>query len=131
MKEEALKLLRLGLSVFPVSNETKTPLVEWKSLQEQLPSIDDVTKWFSVNNRSIGVATGKTSGVFMVDFDFTKHPKSRQFYTSKVWPLTWKEQTKSGGIHLYFKWASELDSLRTNTASVVHEGVDTKGTGGY
>ena len=129
--KEVIKLRNRGLSVFPVSNENKVPLVKWKRLQDNLPSYNDVQKWFSVNNRSVGIATGPVSGVLLIDFDFSKHPEARQFYETHTWPKTWKETTKSGGLHLYFKWVAALNNIQTNTTSKLSPGVDTKGHGGY
>lgn len=46
-------------------------------------------------------------------------------------PRTWTERTKSGGLHIYFKWITTLEGKQTNTTSVICKGVDTKGYGGY
>lgn len=107
--------------------------MKWDRLQNQLPSYEEVKDWFSTNGRSVGVATGKVSNLFLLDFDFTKYPESKVFYDSikNTLPRTWVERTKSGGIHVYFKWHPALDEKQTNTTSVIHKGVDTKGHGGY
>lgn len=131
MLNDVLKLRNRGLSVFPVSNKSKVPMVEWDRLQDQLPSLDEVTKWFTPNNRSVGIATGPVSGILLLDFDFAKHPEAREFLKSVAIPLTWKEQTASGGLHFYFRWIEILNTLQTNTTSVIFNGVDTKGYGGY
>lgn len=128
-----IQLRNRGLSIFPVSNETKIPLVKWDRLQDELPTIEEVTSWFSQNGRSIGVAMGKVSGLFLLDFDFAKHPESKVFYEQNKhrFPRTWMEKTKSGGLHLYMKWTPALEEKQTNTTSVLCKGVDTKGYGGY
>lgn len=130
---QILQLRNRGLSVFPVSNETKIPLVKWDRLQDELPTFAEVTEWFTPNNRSVGVATGKVSNLFLLDFDFTKHPESRTWYETNKYrlPRTWTERTKSGGLHIYFKWTPALETKQTNTTSVLSKGVDTKGYGGY
>ena len=130
---DIMKLRNRGLSVFPVSNETKIPLVKWDKLQDTLPTVDEVSEWFSVNGRSVGVAMGPVSGLFLLDFDFTKYPESLKWYEDNKsrLPRTWSERTKSGGLHLYFKWNPTLDTKQTNTTSVLGKGVDTKGYGGY
>lgn len=132
-QSEAIRLRLRGLSVFPVSNETKTPLVKWARLQDELPTIEEVKEWFSVNNRSIGVAMGRTSGLLLLDFDFAKHNESKIWYDKnrERLPRTWSERTKSGGLHLYFKWTTALEQKQTNTTSILEKGVDTKGHGGY
>lgn len=133
MLADVLKLRNRGLSVFPVSNETKIPLVKWDRLQDELPTFEEVENWFSVNGRSVGVAMGKVSGLFLLDFDFTKHPESQVWFDQNKHrlPRTWREQTKSGGLHLYFRWTPALEEKQTNTTSVLAKGVDTKGYGGY
>ena len=128
---EIIALHERGLSVFPVDNQTKTPLVRWSQYQETLPSRADVEQWFSVNNRSVGVAMGPVSGLLLIDFDFTKHPEAREFLKKHKWPRTWTERTKSGGWHFYFKWVPTLDTKKTNTTGHLWAGVDTKGQGGY
>lgn len=124
--------------MFPVSNETKIPLIKWDRLQDELPTAEEVIEWFTPNNRSVGVATGKVSNLFLLDFDFTKHPESRVWYETikHRLPRTWTEQTKSGGLHVYLRWVSALDQKKTNTTgasgdSPFPKGVDTKGYGGY
>lgn len=130
---QILQLRNRGLSVFPVSNETKIPLVKWDRLQDELPTFAEITEWFTPNNRSVGVALGKISNLFLLDFDFTKHSESKAWYEANKHrlPRTWAERTKSGGLHLYFKWTTALDGKQTNTTSFLSKGVDTKGYGGY
>jgi AAA domain-containing protein/bifunctional DNA primase/polymerase-like protein/primase-like protein len=76
---------------------------------------------------------GKISGLFLLDFDFTKHPESKAWYDANKsrLPRTWSERTKSGGMHLYFRWTPALEVKQTNSTSVIAVGVDTKGHGGY
>lgn len=130
---DAIKLRNRGLSVFPVSNDTKVPLVKWARLQDELPTTSEVEEWFCGNNRSIGVAMGPVSGLLLLDFDFTKNPESKVWYNKNRdrLPRTWSERTKSGGLHLYLKWTPALEQKQTNTTGVIEKGVDTKGKGGY
>lgn len=116
-----------------MSNETKIPLVKWDRLQDNLPTLAEVSEWFTPNGRSVGVAMGRVSGLFLLDFDFTKHTESKNFYEENKHrlPRTWTEKTKSGGLHLYMKWTLALEEKQTNTTSIIHKGVDTKGYGGY
>ncbi len=133
LKDAAINLLNRRLSVFPVSNETKTPLVKWDRLQDALPSEAEVVEWFTPNNRSIGVATGPVSNILLLDFDFAKHPESKVWWEANKHriPRTWAERTKSGGLHYYFRWSEALAAKQTNTTGEICKGVDTKGYGGY
>lgn len=128
---DVLKLRDRGLSVFPVSVETKKPIVAWDRLQEELPTYEEVAKWFSAPGRAVGIATGPVSGVLLLDFDFAKHPEAYEFFNNHSFPRTWREKTQSGGIHIYFKWCVELEGKQCNTTSKLWPGVDTKGYGGY
>jgi hypothetical protein len=76
---------------------------------------------------------GRVSNLFLLDFDFTKHSESKIWYESNKsrLPRTWTERTKSGGLHLYFRWNPTLELKQTNTTSTIAIGVDTKGEGGY
>lgn len=130
---DIIRLRNRGLSVFPVDNVTKIPLIKWTRLQSELPTLDEVKEWFSLNNRSVGVVMGRVSNIFLLDFDFAKHPESKIFYDQNKGriPRTWTEKTKSGGLHLYFRWNPALMEKQTNTTSLIAKGVDTKGEGGY
>ena len=129
--EKVIELYNRGVSLFPVDNTTKMPLIQWKRLQTARPSLEEVKDWFSTNNRSVGVCMGQISGLFLLDFDFATHPESRTFFETHDWPTTWEEKTKSGGRHLYFSWSPALELKKTNTTGLIHLGVDTKGQGGY
>lgn len=129
--DEVLKLRNRGLAVFPVSTITKKPIVKWDKYQDELPSFEEVEQWFKKDDCAVGVATGPTSNLFLLDLDFAKHPEALDFYEKHSFPRTWKERTASGGLHLYFKWDETLDLKQTNTQSKLWVGVDTKGYGGY
>lgn len=129
--EDVIKLLDRGLSVFPVSIETKKPLVSWDRLQEELPSYEEVQQWFGGESRAVGVATGPVSDLFLLDFDFGKHPEAREFFDKHPMPRTWMEKTKGDGLHVYFRWSDDLNERQTLTQSKLWPGVDTKGYGGY
>lgn len=135
---QIIKLRNKGLSVFPVSNETKEPLIKWKRLQDELPTYEEITEWFTPNGRSVGVAMGRVSGMFLLDLDFSRHPEASSWYhdNKQRLPRTWSETTKSNGLHIYFAWRPALDQKKTNTTggfgdSPFPQGVDTKGQGGF
>lgn len=131
-----LRMRNRGLSVFPVSAETKKPAVSWDRYQDRLPTEEEIRNDFiyaegKFGRCAVGIATGPVSGTILLDFDFAKHPEAIKFFESHTFPRTWKERTASGGIHLYFKWVDALNFKKTNTTSILHLGVDTKGYGGY
>ncbi len=129
---QARRLHARGLAVFPVDITTKQPLIEWGGFDAVVPTEEQVTTWFGGEPCAVGIACGPVSEILLLDFDF-KHPEAREFYEKNRHrlPRTWKEETASGGLHLYFRWANALDLKQTNTTSRLYRGVDTKGFGGY
>jgi hypothetical protein len=76
----------------------------------------------------VGIATGKASGIDVVDID-PKHGAARLWWQSNRTRLlpTSCYATRSAGLHLYFK---HRDGIR-NTQGKLCPGVDTRGDGGY
>lgn len=132
MLTDILRLHNRGLALFPVDVQTKIPLVSgYHGLNAIRADEHKIREWFEGKNHAVGIACGPISNILLLDFDFAKHPEARQFYEDNQFPRTWVEQTKSGGLHIYFKWCDELNDLQTNTTSKFWKGVDTKGYGGY
>lgn len=132
----ALQLRDRGLSVFPVSVTNKKPAVSWDRYQEELPTEDEIRADFAYAQKTygecaVGVACGPVSNLFLLDFDFEKHPEAQEFFDNHEFPRTWMERTRSGGIHIYFRWSDDLSERQTLTQSKLWPGVDTKGYGGY
>lgn len=83
--------------------------------------------------RTLGVITGESSGVLVVDVD----PKSGGDLTltdlieayGDEWLETRQVCTGSGGFHFFFEYPKGLD-LR-NTAGKIGPGIDTRANGGY
>jgi hypothetical protein len=88
------------------------------------------TWWEHWPNASIGLPTGPTSGVYVVDIDAGKGgPSSWQSLEDRHRDvLTMVSRTGGGGWHLYFR-APEF-GLRS-TAGRLGPGIDTRGDGGY
>ncbi len=69
--EEALGYLRMGFSVIPLISRDKRPEINWLEYQKRKPTEDEVRKWFSGENRNVGIICGKVSGDLVVfDFEF-------------------------------------------------------------
>jgi hypothetical protein len=89
----------------------------------------------------IGVATGEASGIDALDIDagecptdadpkvIAKREAARAWWhvNAKRIPSSRAYQTGSGGIHIYFRHAPGV----RNTQSIIAQGVDTRGDGGY
>lgn len=72
MLSAAKALLSCGYSVIRVSTDgTKSPDVgRWGRFQDELPTVDELEKWFANNHPGIGVVTGAISGnLEMLEFE--------------------------------------------------------------
>jgi hypothetical protein len=105
MMEAALKYADMGLRVIPLHG--KRPYFEnWTEVATSQP--EKIEKWWSQEpGANVGIATGRSSGVFVLDVDpksggdesldtlIAKHGKL---------PDTWAQITGSGGRHLFFRY---------------------------
>jgi len=139
--DEALRLVGLGYSVFPLVPNDKKPLTP-NGFKDATDDRVQVAKWWRDNpNANIGIRTG--GGLAVVDVD--RLPKDG---VKKVLPNPWLEpvterleelgadsviESPTGGFHLYFKAGNlpaELGEIR-NSESKIAEGVDVRAEGGY
>lgn len=150
MIEHALDYLVRGLPVFPVCSPLmgahehrdrtrkrmvpcppdkwgKTPMTPWKDYQDELPSPDEVRSWWRrwpVAN--IGMATGRLSGVIVLDCDSAE---ARQLALERGGledaPAVWTGAP--GGIHF---WIAHPGYEVRNFVKDI-PGTDFRGDGGY
>jgi len=121
------KYLSRGLSVFPVfvswnqdqQKFDKKPVGAWKEYMTRLATDEEVNVWLSMFDfNGLGLATGKLSGVDVVDVD----DKDALGFSSPV-----HVKTISGGHHFYYK---HREGIR-NKARINGIPVDIRGEGGY
>lgn len=123
----ALYYLNLGLSVFPVS-KFKQPVIKWQEFQNRLPTEYEIKDWWNKwPNASIGFATGKLSGIVVLDAESSVDIKE----FSKIYslPTTAIVKTGGGGWHFYFKHPGF--EIRNGTRIMPGWDVDFRGDGGY
>lgn len=109
----------MGWSLLPVKPD-KLPAIPWKKFQTERASEEQVHQWIK-QGFGLAVATGKLSGITVIDDDRPKYDLPPFKVES---PLVAK--TKNGGMHHYFKYTAG-DSNSAN-----HElKVDMRGQGGY
>jgi hypothetical protein len=128
----ASALAALGLAVFPVRPGRKEPaLRDWQERATTDPG--EASRLFGGGqNFNIGVATGKRSGVFVLDID----RKAVDGLTTLaeledqhgMLPETWEVHTPSGGSHLWF--ACPADRRIGNRAGFA-PALDIRGEGGF
>ena len=77
----------------------------------------------------IGVATGASSGVSVLDVDPDGHPEGFLWWQDNYCrlPRTLTYRTRRGGLHLYFLHRDGV----TNSQGWIADGIDTRGDGGY
>ena len=101
MLAEALRLLRLGLSVIPIRWKEKKPVVAWKGFQKRLATEEEVVAWYRRwPAAGVGIICGAVSGVAVVDCD----PRNGDGFNAIAprLPLTPTVETGGGGRHYYF-----------------------------
>ncbi len=83
--------------------------------------------WQKAPQANIGIATGRYSGIIVLDVD----PRHGGFDSLAHYslPVTMKAKTGGGGEHYYFRCAKDLE-IR-NSAGKLGAGLDVRGEGGY
>jgi len=123
--ETIQKYIDHGFSVFPVQlsengdKVEKKPVVEWTDYQKRYASKEEIEVWCTMLDfNALGMATGKISGVTVLDID----DPSITEYDSNV-----KVKTISGGFHLWYKYKPGV----RNSARVGDKLMDIRGDGGF
>jgi Bifunctional DNA primase/polymerase, N-terminal/Protein of unknown function (DUF3987)/Primase C terminal 1 (PriCT-1) len=123
----ALKLLQAGKPVFPVNRLNKRPHVQWKEFQTRLPGREEVQTWWTLwPEASIGMATGRLSGLLVIDTDSAQ---STQLFEAEFPEVcaTLQVQT-SRGKHFYFIYE---DGVRIDAGKLLGPEIDIRGQGGF
>ena len=114
----------IGWCILPVETGTKHPnLKGWKQYQQKIPTIDEISKWFSEARHTGMVAvTGSVSGVLVLDVD------NGADLTGLELPLTIVAKSGSGGTHYYFKLPP--GKIFKNSAGEIGDKIDVRAEGG-
>ena len=142
--EAALEYAAFGLPVFPC-DKYKEPLNAAKKDANGKPIVgtgghcaattdeNQIREWWTRHPKAlIGMATGKVSGIDVLDLDHKKD-KNGVLKNGFLAVPDWRTRspvivrTPSGGAHLWFKSNGEIG----NSTGVIGKGVDTRGEGGY
>ncbi len=130
----AFRLALRGLAVFPLAQGSKVPLAGSHGCRDATIDHDATrARWARTPTANIGVATGRKSGIWVLDVD-PKHGGKVALakLTSEHGPLpiTIEASTPSGGQHLYWRWNAEGPEIR-NSAGRIGPGLDVRGEGGF
>lgn len=126
MIHHALKYAAGGIHVFPIKPRGKTPITQHGCLDATDDAEQIAAWWDKTPDANIGVATGPTSGLLVVDLD---GPEAENSWTAILSgrDATTAEVATSNGRHLYYRTALTVG----NTAKKLGPGIDTRGRGGY
>ena len=110
----------IGWSPFPIKRADKIPLVRWEKYQTEIASEKQIREWRTqFSEASVGVATGKVSGIVVVDVEAGG--------STKDLPATVCAKTGGGGFHFFYKHPS----VPVKNAVRIREKTDIRGDGGY
>lgn len=130
MLDHALRLLSLGLSVFPLQPRGKRPEIKWEKYQRERADEAQIRAWWKAKpDANIAVATGPASGVFVLDVDGERGAATLAALQATHGPLpeTWRSVTGKGEHY----WFECPDPPVGNSARKLGDGLDTRGLGGY
>jgi hypothetical protein len=127
--------IELGLSVIPLGKVSKDaagkkviqyPKNGWKRFSDERASLEEASQW----NGNLGIATGRVSGILVLDIDSYKPGFDASLVQSLRLPPTVVQETASGGKQYFFKYPAHITIK--NAVCIGHDGsgVDIRGDGG-
>lgn len=131
------KYIDNGLSIIPLTVETKQPVTTWKAAQTEAATIDDLERWCAngvmrprgsvVYPFNLGLVTGALSGVVVIDCD-----DQAAMETAKEIGL-WSpiRVITRRGVHLYFRHPGPGTHIKTVPNGLGWYKMDVKGDGGF
>ncbi|MEA1674083.1 bifunctional DNA primase/polymerase [Nitrospirillum sp. BR 11163] len=135
MLDAALEYALRGWRVFPCKRGEKVPATPNGCLDATCDP-DQIKLWWGANPLlNIGIATGKESGLWVVDLDvkageYDGHETLRALCEQHgPLPLTATQTTPSGGRHLLWAWPDF--KVKNSAKKKLGAGIDTRGEGGY
>jgi|GEM_PF-1290089 putative DNA primase/helicase len=129
----ALSYSQIGWYIFPV--KFKIPITEHGFLDASNDA-DQINEWFNqYPDAGIAVATGKKSGIVVLDFDVHKHTEAQEYLEEllkdknfTVSPV--QARSGGGGLHLFYRLPDNKD-ISCSVGWNNHLGFDIRGSGGY
>jgi len=96
-----------GYAVLPIVPGEKRPLTK-NGVHDATTNVEQIREWWSRwPNAGVGIATGKISGVVVIDVDIKTHDGEASLAAWEAehgtLPITAEVRTPSGGRHIYFR----------------------------
>jgi len=130
MIRTALTLARKNLAVFPCAARGKTPATS-HGCNDATTDPEIIWQWWRENSQyNVGVATGRVSGIFVVDVDDDDGDaalRELEAANGKLPPTV--ESITARGRHVFFKMPADRDVR--NSAGKLAPHCDLRGSGGY
>lgn len=134
--DDALAYAARGWRVIPIQPGYKYPrgYPAWQNDATTDPKT--ITTWWTTHpDYGIGIATGRESGIWVLDVDVADDKTgddTLQSHEDGHTPLpdTYEVITGSGGRHLYFAW-DDAQEVRNSASGRLGPGLDVRGEGGF
>lgn len=133
----ALSYAERGWRVIPIPPGKKYPEGFGRWQKQATTDTRTIRRWWgrSYRDHGIGIATGRESGLFVVDLDVADGKPglaSWQALVDAYGPAdTYTVRTGTGGLHLYYLWPDDDTDIRNNQSGKLGPGVDVRGEGGF
>jgi hypothetical protein len=119
--------------VFPLATGSKLPAIAKTRgghgcLDATLNATQIEAWWSEFPEANIGIATGRRSGLLVIDVDPRKTPDWLASVNQLRLPQTFTVRTASSGFHLYFVLP---DGAKISIGADLLPGIDWRGNGGY
>ncbi len=131
LKRAAIQYAKKGIPVFPCKLD-KTPYTKNGFKDATLDLVKVEKFWNDHPKASIGMPTGKISGMWIFDIDAPEGYETLKKLESKYGKLpdTLIQKTGGGGLHYFFKAENNGTAVK-NTSSKIGKKIDSRGEGGY
>lgn len=105
--DSAIAYAMSGYAVLPIVPGEKRPLTK-NGVHDATTNVKQIREWWSRwPNAGVGIATGKISGVVVIDVDIKTHDGEASLAAWEAehgtLPITAEVRTPSGGRHLYYR----------------------------
>jgi putative DNA primase/helicase len=128
--DTALAYAAHGWHVFPCQPQGKQPATA-HGLHDATTDADQITTWWTrTPDANIAIATGTTSGLYVIDIDGAQGEATLEQLEATHGALPDTVQAITGGDGWHYLFTHPGGDLR-NTAGKLGAGIDTRGDGGY